>query len=99
MRLSAENIQALASQSLRSRIMVSYALCAVAESEIHNGEIQRAEETVKRVRSLLAEALLLVSGTSVSSVSVIREAAEMLAELEDRLSKIEASIRQLKQVR
>ena len=90
---SAENVQALVNQTLRNRIMVTYALCAVAEGEVYAGELQRTLRTVKAIRRLLAEINVLICGPSERvSPSSIREAGELLAELENRTQAIEASL-------
>lgn len=85
-----EDAQVLVSRSLRHRIMVSYALCAVAESEIRDGNPARALHTTQTVRNLMREIALLVSEPNTASPSAIREAAEMLAELEERIAGVEA---------
>lgn len=88
-----ENIQALISQTLRNRIMATYALCAVAESEVHAGELERACQTVKAIRRMLSDINILVcTPADRPCSSAIHEAAEMLAELENRTQTIEQSI-------
>lgn len=87
-----ENVQALVSRSLRSRVMVSCALCAVAEGEMRDGQLERALKTVQMVRKLIAEMALLVSEPNTISPNAIREAGEMLGELESRIATVEAGI-------
>jgi hypothetical protein len=87
-----KNVQALVSQSLRSRIMVSFALCAVAESEIHGEEWERAVQTIATIRQLVSEINLLIIEPHPIPVSTIREAGELAAELESRIQAIEAAI-------
>jgi uncharacterized membrane protein len=87
-----DDTQAMVSRSLRSRIMVAYALCAIAESEIQDGDLQRALKTTETVRKLIAEIALLVSDPNTISPSLIRETAEMLAELESRVVSVEAAL-------
>ena len=90
---SSENVQAIINQSLRSRIMATYALCAVAEDEIHAGKSDRTLQTVKALRRMLSDINVLVCGpTDRLSLSVIHEAADMLAELENRTQAIEQAI-------
>ena len=66
--------------------MISYALCAVAESEIHDGDSGRALRTIQRVRKLF------VSEPNTISPSLIRDTGEMLAELERRIVHVETAI-------
>lgn len=72
--------------------MVSFALCAVAESQVHAGELHNAVGTVKSIRSLMNEVSLLLSEPVHLSPSAIHEAAELLAELESRTQAIESAM-------
>lgn len=87
-----EDAPGLVSRPLRSRVMVCYALCAVAESEIQDGNPERARKTIETVRKLIAEIAALVSEPSPISSSAIRDAGELLAELESRVASLEAGI-------
>ncbi len=90
---STESTQALINQSLRSRIMATYALCAVAEDEIHASQLERPLQTVKAIRRMLSDINVLVYGSpNRLCASTIHEAAEMLAELENRTQAIEVAI-------
>jgi hypothetical protein len=76
--------------ALRSRIMRSHALCAVAESEIHSGHMERALRTVRSLRGLMAEIAPLIDQPHSAFDS--RDASDLLAELETRLRAIEGAI-------
>ncbi|MGB7135024.1 MAG: hypothetical protein WBD46_07035 [Acidobacteriaceae bacterium] len=91
---TSENVQALISRSLRSRVMVAYALCAVAEGEMRDGQLERALKTIQAVRKLIAEIAMLVSEPNTTAPNAIREAGEMLGELESRIASVEAAIGQ-----
>lgn len=86
----AENGRALIGQSLRNRMVTTFALCAVAESEVQAGELERTIRTVKAIRRLLAEINVLICGPlDHISLSAIHEAGELLADLENRVQAIE----------
>jgi hypothetical protein len=90
---STENVLVLINQSLRSRIMATYALCAIAEDEINAGQLDRTLQMVKAIRRMLSDINVLVCGpTERLSLSVIHEAADMLAELENRTQAIEQAV-------
>ena len=90
---SADNVQALVGKSLRNRIMVTYALCAVAESQAHGGEAATTLNTLKAIRGLIGEINILMSEPNGRiSASTIREAGELATELEARTQAIEAAI-------
>ncbi len=77
---STESVQALIGRSLRTRIMVTYALCAVAESQAHAGETANTLNTLKAIRSMIGEINLLVSNPNGRiPASTIREAGELAA--------------------
>jgi len=87
-----DNAKALINQTLRSRIMVTYALCAVAESEVHAGQLESSLQIVKTIRRMLSDINVLVSGPMDRlSLRTIHEAAEMLSELEIRTQANRAS--------
>lgn len=89
---AAEKVRLLVASSVRNRIMVCYALCAVAEGEIHEGDLSRASQTTRAIRSVMAEVALLISDPNTISPGVMRETAELVAELESRILGIEAAI-------
>lgn len=72
--------------------MVSYALCAIAEDEVRNGNLKQALETVQALRKMIAGIALAVSDPTIGTPSVIRGASEMAAELDTRLQVIESTI-------
>ena len=89
-----ENVHTLVAQSLRSRIMVTYALCAIADSDVYGGNWERAGQTVKAIRRLIAEIdVLIFEQTGRIPASTIHEAGDLLAELENRTQSIEESLR------
>ena len=92
---STENVHTLVAQSLRRRIMVTYALCAIAESDAQDGNWERAAQTVKAIRRLIAEInVLIFEPIDRIPAGTIHEAGELLAELENRTQSIEESIGQ-----
>jgi hypothetical protein len=89
----AGNVQALINQTLRSRILATYALCAVAEDEINAGQFNKTLQTVKAIRRMISDINVLACGPiDRPSLSDINEAADMLAELENRIQTIEQTI-------
>lgn len=89
---STENVQVLISQSLRSRFMATFALCAIAEDDVHTGRLERTIHTVKAIRRMLSDINVLVCGPDRLYAGTLHEAAEMLAELENRTQAIEQAI-------
>ncbi len=81
-----------AETSLKTRIMTGYALCAIAESQIHAGELERAVKSVRAVRELVAEMNSLLDQPQQHSLSAIREARDTLVDLETRIQAVEAAI-------
>ena len=73
--------------------MVTYALCAVAESELHTGEMKMAAEAVRAVRGIIQEIGLAISGPQHVSCGAVRELTEYISELQHRLGKIDTAIR------
>ncbi|HEY1759441.1 MAG TPA: hypothetical protein VGG72_28975 [Bryobacteraceae bacterium] len=76
------SIQALAEKTLRSRIMVCYGLCAIAESEVHAGQIARATGSIQAIRQVLRDINLLTTDPRTLSEEPIRNLNEMLEELD-----------------
>jgi hypothetical protein len=80
-----------AGEAIRSRVMVSHALCAIAESELHAGEMTMAAGTISSARILIQEINALV-GPGMSG-GAADELAEFLRELDHRLRNIDTAIR------
>jgi hypothetical protein len=92
--MTSETVHALVGKSLKSRAIVANALCAVAEEEFHAGQLMRAAETVRTIRHVLADINLFLSGdTTYLHHGTLREVAEALAGLDDRIAAMEAAIR------
>ena len=90
---TAKKIGALVAKSLHSRLMVSYSLCSVAESEIRDGQATRAMNTLKTIRVLIGEIeMLTASPDSESSITERREGEELLEEVRKRAGLIETAI-------
>jgi len=90
--MTMETVHTHVEKSLKSRAFVANALCAVAEQEIHAGQSMRAAETVRTVRHVLADINLLLSGdTSYLPYGALRETAELLAGLDERIGSVEAA--------
>jgi hypothetical protein len=87
-----ENPRMRLEASVKNRIMTGYALCALAESHLHEGERERASNTVAAIRKRMADVTLLLGGGNLMGAIAIREATELLADLEDRVAKVEAAI-------
>lgn len=66
-------------RSIRSRIMVCYGLCAIAHSEVHSRQLERATGTLEAIRKNLQEINLL---TSPETTNALPELREMLGELD-----------------
>ena len=84
--------QMSADKSLKARMMTGYALCAIAESQIHAGELERALKSIRAIREMVAEMNSLLDEPREYSLSAIREAKDTLADLETRLQAAEAAI-------
>lgn len=67
-------------RSIRSRVMVCYGLCAIAETEVHAGQVERASGTVTAIREGLHEINLLSDNDL--RVASIRDLKQMMAELD-----------------
>jgi len=81
---------AMIGNALRSRALMTNALCAVAEEEIYAGRLAGAEETVRSVRRLLADIDLLLSGdTPHLAPGTLSEVSDLLAGLNDRIGTLE----------
>jgi len=91
---NADDARAQSAESLRSRVMTAYALCAIAESDLHAGEINRATQTAKTVRELIEEINRLASDVSQLSSSALRDLSEFSTELERRVQKIDGTLRE-----
>jgi site-specific recombinase XerC len=50
---AAENAQTLVNRNVRSRIVVCYGLCAIAETEVRAGQVERAAGTASTATLLL----------------------------------------------
>ena len=70
-------------EALRATVMVSHALAAIAESEIHAGQFETASQTIANVRRSIADANSLFDPAM--STSEAHELGEILRELDHRL--------------
>jgi Arc/MetJ-type ribon-helix-helix transcriptional regulator len=90
---TSETIRALVGKSLKSRAFVANALRAVAQEEFVAGEHVRVAETVRTLRGVLADINLLLDGdTSYLPYGALRETAELIARLDDRIKTMETVI-------
>lgn len=87
------NSQKLRIETIRNRIMVGHALCAIAESHLHAQMRQEAHDLLLRIREENAKINHLLSEVQPISRSEKSELAEMLLELRERTLKIEAMAR------
>jgi hypothetical protein len=86
-------IHAMVGTTIRNRAVMANALCAVAEEEMHAGRIPETRETLGAIRMLLADISILMSGdTSYLPYGVLREMAELLAGLDERVRTVEHAI-------
>lgn len=90
--MNSENILALVSKSLRHRLMLCRALCSIAETEVRDGESDRALQTMRSLRKRLAEVTVLISEPQPLPIRAASESAALLAELESRASALEAAL-------
>jgi hypothetical protein len=92
MNSAVENLQQLTERSIRSRVLVCYGLCAVANSEVKVGQFERATGTVQAVRKNLEEINLLTAEPQNILGAPIRNLKEMLDELDHWAWKIGRAI-------
>lgn len=86
-----EDARALAGKRLTTRAMIALALCRVAEEEMHTGRQERVPETIRSVRKIAASIEIQVCGdASALPLGDLREAAELLDSVEERLADIES---------
>jgi hypothetical protein len=91
--MTTQSVHHLVGKSLKSRAFVATALCAVAEEEFLAGEHIRATETVRSIRGVLADIDVLLDGdTSYLPYGALRETAQLIAGLDDRIKVMEACI-------
>jgi hypothetical protein len=83
----------LLGKSLRNRAMIANALCSMAEEEYHAGQEERAAETVQTIRHVLRDIWVILGG-DVSAVpsNDLREASELLGDLDGRVTAIERAM-------
>jgi hypothetical protein len=84
--------KASTAEELRSQIMISFALCALAESEIHAGRYDRAVIHLARSQVAATEILDRIGGGTVS-LSAAYELLELMWEAHHRARSIESAIR------
>jgi ATP/maltotriose-dependent transcriptional regulator MalT len=87
------NMQRLLGQSLRSRVMSCHALCAIAESDVGAGQLDRAVKTVQSIRRLLGEISALTTEPDRISSTTALQLSGLLLERDGRTTKIEALLR------
>lgn len=88
--MTPETIHTLVGKSLKGRAAMANALCAVAEEELHAGQSARAVDTMRKVRGVLADIKLLLSGdTSYLPYGALRETSELLAGVDERIKAME----------
>jgi hypothetical protein len=86
-----DHVRALVQRPLRSRAMIAYALCLIAEEEIHAGRPIKACETINSVRRIVEDIWMQLGGdTSRMPIGDAREAEEVLCDVDQRLRAIEA---------
>jgi hypothetical protein len=86
-----DDTRSLAGKRLTNRAMIAFALCRIAEEELRAGQQVRAWETIRSVRRIAAEIETQVCGdTSALPVGDVREAAELLCGVDERLTGIES---------
>jgi hypothetical protein len=83
----------LVGTTLKSRTMMAFALCVLAQGEVEDGHVDCASETVRSVRRLIDDIRLLLNDSEDFPLSDIRGTIELLAELEDRARQIELAVR------
>jgi hypothetical protein len=91
MPMTFDDVRTLAGKRLTSRAMIAFALCQIAEEELHAGQQMRAWETISSVRRITADIERQISGdASALPLGDLREAAELLCGVDERLEAIEA---------
>ena len=92
--MTTQTVHKMVGSTLRNRALMANALCAVAEEEVHAGRVIEAVETVRAIRTLLADINLLLSGdTSYLPHGTLRDCADMLGGLDERITAIERSLK------
>ncbi len=82
---AAEYLQAPTGKDIRSRVMVCSGLCAIARSEVHAMQIERASGTLAAIRQILQETNLLIAEPCNLPGDQVRDLKDMVDEL-DRLT-------------
>jgi hypothetical protein len=83
-------VRNLVGKPLRSRAMISYALCVIAEEEMTAGRPVKALETISMVRRIVADISFQLDGDACAMpIADVRGAEELLCEVDEQLSAIE----------
>jgi len=83
---SANDVQVLLE---RQRVLVSQALCTVAEAGLYMHKSRHAFETLRTIRRLIGEISVLTGETRRISSSALSKLAELLSKLETGLKQYE----------
>jgi hypothetical protein len=93
MLMTDDEVRALVGNPLRSRAMIAYALCVIAEEQIHARQQVRASETIRSVREIIAGISKQIDeDTSRIPLGDVREAQELLCGVDERIVAIEALV-------
>jgi hypothetical protein len=86
MPMTYDDVHTLAGRRLTTLAMLAVALCEIVEEQIHAGQQERALETMRSVRRIMADIDVQVCGDSAARpLADVREAAEVLCDLDERL--------------
>jgi len=86
-----DDVRTLAGKRLTTRALIAFALCEIAEEELRAGQEERAWETIRSVRKITADIEAQVCGdASALPLGDLREAAELLCGVDERLTAIES---------
>jgi hypothetical protein len=89
--MTIDDVRNLVGKPLRSRAMIAYALCVIAEEEMRAGRQMKALETISLIRRIVADiSVQLDSDTSARPISDVRGAQELMSGVDERLNAIEA---------
>jgi hypothetical protein len=91
-----EMLENLREETLRTRIMVADALCAIAQSAAHGGMSDRAVENLVHVRHILAEVSVYANDVNRIPADAAEELLGFVRELHERAQEMESVLQMLK---
>lgn len=90
---SADDTKKLRGEALRTRAMVANAVCAMAESEVHSGMLDRAITNLRKIHTIVEEINVYISAPNEVSSEAAREIGELVSDLQARIGAIDTLIK------